>query len=451
MYKGERYTVACSVLGVPATQEASREAANAWWQAKRAEVDAGIKPARTPAPGEDLAAAVNGGGDFFGRLVEFWRRNKPDADPHALAELDIRQVIANVVRQVIAEGLPAELAGQLPPARVEQVESAVRAIHGERAADPERAIGHLIKEWLTVQEDSVALGDMTAARFSNVKIQMAHVAAYLGADADAGAIDAASVRGFYSHARGKMKAKLAGERKGWSAPYARELFSTFRRWVRWVAEQGVIPLPPNIASRSFLFGDTAKKIKTWEVEDVRRVFGEASDRMRLFMLLMLNCGFTQMDVADLLDEEVEWNAGRITRKRSKTGDKESTPEVCYLLWPETFRLLKKFRSGEKRVLLTETGRTLLRQELRGGKLVRADLIASNYAKLQIRLGFKKPLKQLRKTAASLLGENPQYGRFAQYFLGHAPQSISERHYVRPSQALFDEAVTWLGQQFGFAD
>ena len=34
------------------------------------------------------------------------------------------------------------------------------------------------------------------------------------------------------------------------------------------------------------------------------------------------------------------------------------------------------------------------------------------------------------------------------FLGNSPRSIKDRHYSDPSQALFDEAVKWLGEQYG---
>ena len=122
--------------------------------------------------------------------------------------------------------------------------------------------------------------------------------------------------------------------------------------------------------------------------------------------------------------------------------------VCYKLWPQTFELLKKYRSGTERVLLTESGKAYVRKELVSGKLVKADNIASNYTHLKKRLKFRKPLKLLRKTAATLLESHPNYGRFTSFFLGHAPQSVKDRHYAQPSHELFDEAITWLGQQLG---
>lgn len=256
-------------------------------------------------------------------------------------------------------------------------------------------------------------------------------------------IDAALLRKFYEHLISKITEGT------WSKAYCRDVFSTGRRFVKWLMEQGAIPPLPNIAGR-FRFGSTTKAIQVWTRDEVRHVFGEASDRMRLYLLLALNIGATQQDIADLQDAEIDWTHGRVTRKRSKTGDKKNAPVVSYLLWPETFRLLKQFRSGRTTVLRTETGRPLVRKELRkGGKLHASDTIGISFQQLQKRLKFNKSLKQLRKTGASMLAEHPTYGRFAQHYLGHAPSTMADRHYVTPPQALFDEGVLWLGRQFGF--
>lgn len=60
---------------------------------------------------------------------------------------------------------------------------------------------------------------------------------------------------------------------------------------------------------------------------------------------------------------------------------------------------------------------------------------------------KPVLKLFRKTAASKLGEHPEFGKFAQYFLGHSPRTVADKHYVRPSEEHFDRAISWLCQQF----
>ena len=39
VYKGRSYTISCKALNVPPTKMESYQAANAWWAAKRAEID----------------------------------------------------------------------------------------------------------------------------------------------------------------------------------------------------------------------------------------------------------------------------------------------------------------------------------------------------------------------------------------------------------------------------
>src|SRR5438309_2182947 len=41
-YRGKTYTVSCRALAAPETKEASAAAANAWWRAKKLEIDAGV-------------------------------------------------------------------------------------------------------------------------------------------------------------------------------------------------------------------------------------------------------------------------------------------------------------------------------------------------------------------------------------------------------------------------
>ena len=58
------------------------------------------------------------------------------------------------------------------------------------------------------------------------------------------------------------------------------------------------------------------------------------------------------------------------------------------------------------------------------------------------------MKLLRKTSSSLLETHEVYGRYATLFLGQSPRSIADRHYVWPSQDLFDKAMGWLGERYG---
>jgi integrase len=347
-----------------------------------------------------------------------------------------------LLRQLLfgSAALPEELAKLLPPARVIQVENAAKQLRGEEAGPVERTVKAQVDRWVSTQQARTMAGSLAPDAADLNRIRIGHFATFLGEPADVKIIDAERLHDYYLWCLRKAE---------WSATYKKGVFATARTWVRWLWEQGAIDPPRNLESKSFRFGGGAKRIETWTIQEVRRVVREAPGKLQLALLLMLNCGMTQGDVSDLLDSEVDWTEGRITRKRSKTADNENTPTVNYKLWSKTFALLKKHRSGGERVLLTESGRPFIRKETINGKMVKSDGFKSNYDHLKKRLGFGRPMKLLRKTAATMLEGHETYGRLVTLFLGHSPRSVKDRHYSAPPQELFDSALLWLGEQFGF--
>ena len=70
----------------------------------------------------------------------------------------------------------------------------------------------------------------------------------------------------------------------------------------------------------------------------------ATDRTRLYLLLMMNIGATEKDIADLTPDEYDKKNGTITRIRSKHQNRDQSndiPTVTYNLWDTTNDLLKK--------------------------------------------------------------------------------------------------------------
>lgn len=458
MHDGKRFWISCKALGAPETKEGSVRAANAWWTAKQAELDAANKPIpRTPKPMEDLAGAAFGCSpdELADRLVTFWTNRSGDA--REMAERDFEGIVKNVVSRIferhvlsgepLPEGFGVDL---LPPARVEQVHTAIKGLRGESPAPPDRTVKVHVDRWIATQQALVKAGSLAPDRADNNRICLEHFAGFIGETAGVDTIGAERLHNFYLWCLRKVEERSGDARRkaGWSTEYAKKVFGTARAFVRFLWESDLIDMPRNLNSKTFRFNGGTKAIQTWTAEEVNRVIGEAPGQLKLHLLLMANCGFTQVDASDLLDSEVDWKGGRIVRKRSKTGDKESTPTVDYKLWPMTFHLLKQYRSGKEVALLTESGRPFVRKELVNGKLVKADNIASNFAHLKRRLKFKKPMKQLRKTAATMLESHEVYGRFVTHFLGHSPRTVAAKHYAAPSQTLFDEAVLWLGHQLG---
>lgn len=130
----------------------------------------------------------------------------------------------------------------------------------------------------------------------------------------------------------------------------------------------------------------------------------------------------------------------------------SVPTVNYLLWPEPRRLLKEFiDTGDGELaLLNSNGDPLWVDHIdEDGKYSKSDNIKNAFARLTRKLEIRKPLKSLKKTLSSKLRDSERFNGLEDLCLGHAPQKMSDRHYTSAPQTLFDTAVCWLAEQYGF--
>ena len=228
---------------------------------------------------------------------------------------------------------------------------------------------------------------------------------------------------------------------------------SLKTFTKWLYEREIIADLPRVhSSRALTIAVEEKGVTVFTDDELRAMFEDVADPTRLYMLLMLNCGFRASDIADLRPDHVDLAKGTLTKKRTKTAKHAKAPTVCYRLWPDTLRLLKKLRATEgERLLTTQKGDPLVVDEVRDGKRYKIDHIHKAFARLRTKLANRgitidKAPKHFRPTASTRLESHPTYGRFAQHFLAHAPDSIAAKHYVIPDQDAFDEAVLWLGDQ-----
>jgi integrase len=124
--------------------------------------------------------------------------------------------------------------------------------------------------------------------------------------------------------------------------------------------------------------EKTKKTPIFEPADLRHIWNRAPERARLYMLLGLNCGATQVEISTLrlthvhLDDATPY----IERPRNKTGVDGRWP-----LWPETVVLLQKYlapndkkRNPDGRALLNENGEQIVRYASKG----RADSVTAGW-------------------------------------------------------------------------
>ncbi|MFO1006215.1 MAG: hypothetical protein U0929_09660 [Planctomycetaceae bacterium] len=221
----------------------------------------------------------------------------------------------------------------------------------------------------------------------------------------------------------------------------------------------VCDIPRNLSALTIAV--ETKEVTPFTAAELKAVWKHATERTELYALLMLNCGMLPTDIASL--KHSEYSNGVITRRRTKTGKQLTTgkgknvPMVSWHLWNRTRELLERFATKEgELMLLNDEGRPLLRQTLKeNGDVAFIDNIDSAWARLRkdcTEAGTPiPPMEKLRKTGACKLEESGKlnYGRYAQFFLGQAPQSMTEKRYAKPDPVEFAKVCQWLGKQFGF--
>jgi integrase len=467
MHKGKVYTVSCEALNVAATKESSYQAANAWWKAKRAELDAATKKPHQ----EQYEQAISQRQEMLR-----WFRLELERVSQNPEEKLLYERVLDELKQLehdLALASPPEinvpgtisiypLAGMPAGALIEwhdRLQSLNEHLKwsGTEPVPADLSVGGQVKAWTARQEARVRSGSVSPGQHVNLARCLLHFRNFDGAELHVEKIDGTKLEAYFLELSTEVKKRREDPQKkaGMSPDYAAKHLAVARSFIRYLWRKELVALPRNIDSKEFGFKKGSKSVPTMTVDEVRNLIDNATGQLKLHLLLMINTGMTQKDIADLKDSEVVWEHGRIIRKRSKTEDHDDVPLVNYKLWPVTADLLRRYRSGTEIVLLTRSGARWAWERLtEDGKYRTSDNIATNYNWLKERLKTKglevKPLKLLRKTSATKIESHREYGRYVSHFLGHSPRTIKDRHYSAPSQELFDEIVEWLGAWFGYA-
>lgn len=466
MYRGGRYWVTCSELGLPEdkfTKDESYQAANQWWEQKLVELSVGNS---TQEAVEDAD---------YPQLPEI-RRRADFARRHGLAsetesfEAEIREIRNSTPGEL--SGLSSEAVDKLKALKIltgvdlsDMDPVAAEAVFGagdvwgdrfarEKLVHPEKTIGALANKWLTDRQDEARKGIRSHESADALRRHVHKFRDHCGASSPVECITAELWQRWYIHCAGKVADRDATGNIGWTADTAKKVFTVGRSFVRWLGEEaGKLPaLPLNLNSPKHKFERPAGVIPTFSDAEVTEILSVARGAHRLILLLMLNTGMTQKDVADLKKSELDLDQGRITRFRSKMRKSKAGRLVSYKLWPETIALLQRHMSTDPvRVLTTKSGQPWVwTQTTPGGDLRKSDNVATifNALKRKIKLiGKGKSPKVFRKTSASRLKRSADFRDLRFWFLGHSERTIADRHYAAADQQHLDAAINWLRTQY----
>lgn len=497
--KGTTYSVSVKQLrtlfGCAEGKDGSWLAANAWWEAKEAELLAKEAAERRADPANQLLQtwAV---GKTYADLSRRIREGEAAREQLALLqpvgghyetesvpgpvtldngkEVPADEVVSQVVRLVDAR-IPDPIAhlrdgGTLP---LETIDSRLNLVDGRRntaqelpaevryerlsvmlgnEAAPvptERTVAHWCERWLTRLRTQMEVKGTSAHNLERYTRHIAIFREWIGGLAPVEAINEARLEEWWGTLAKRMR---DGQ---YSAAYCTSIFMASRQFLAYLAEVKVISPLANLRSKAHTFNLVPKEIETFEVEEVRALVQAAEGKSRLYLLLMLNCGMTQADLSEFGADEWDEAEGTVTRKRSKRAGAKDAQTVKYRLWPETAELLAEHaerkstvpnKHGKARLLLTEKGKPLTHMSANGK---RYDTVEDHFRRAKKAAGVEGTPKMFRKTGATLLGNHPEYGRFAEHYLAHAGKSVADRHYVKPSDPQFFAALDWLrGQLFG---
>ncbi|WP_144973742.1 hypothetical protein [Bremerella volcania] len=157
------------------------------------------------------------------------------------------------------------------------------------------------------------------------------------------------------------------------------------KWLHWLVDQNILAeLPKDLKTYGRVKLDKPKPI-FWEVSDVRKLSENSPIRTRLFIMLALNLGYTQKDIATLEPDMIDWETGIVTRARNKTGVYGKAR-----LWPSSLKLLMKLGNcqADGPILTGNNGAPLYAETVNeNGKLATNDAI---------RLAFTRAKRQLAK-------------------------------------------------------
>jgi integrase len=306
-------------------------------------------------------------------------------------------------------------------------------------------------------------GQRSLGRYIQLRSKLNHFSESIGEEKEAISVSwGVALASYYTALLSDIAAEKIGE------DTARDKMQVAKQFIKRLYEIGLIDRPRTLDSKDMAISGGAKKIKIPALEKLKEVIDVAPDiyndfyAIKAWLLLMANCGFTQQDVSDLKQEEVDWKSGTITRKRSKKERKneEQIPTVCYKLWKETLDALKPYRKSKKTtVFANRDGNPLVRATIsESGKGSITDTIAKTYAawledaaETNTKLKSAPSLKRFRKASSNQLKKSRDYRHFFDYFLGHAPKTVGERSYGEEYQPEFDKAVGWIRTEYGYED
>ena len=238
--------ISCKQLGTLATKSASYKAANEWWRAKIAEWESNRvahKESKFPRESEDAETLEQ---------MSAWLRSKGD-DEEAQRKADI----ARSIRQAIQNGQQPSYSERelyalsdwdvrsdedFQDRYVSDVDVWTDRLGQQTPTPPDKTVQTWIAAFLDVLRPKTKPQSLP-----NIERQLGEFTSWQGESASIESIDETLVRSYYLHLQQNTKADSTN----------RDIWSTWKRWVGFLADERQIERPRNLLGREFTFTVTS--------------------------------------------------------------------------------------------------------------------------------------------------------------------------------------------------
>ena len=315
-------------------------------------------------------------------------------------------------------------------------------------------IAGLVTDYLEQRRLAVTVGQLSNSSYASDKYRLAAFQKFCQkkkVHSLPAAIEAANLNAYRTYVVGQLaKRKIA-------AVSAKHALRTVKAMLLWAYDAEKLDVLPRMLNKYAEIAIPAPNPQFFSNGEIKNLYTAANDRMKLQILLALNCGYTQADISTLEHSHIDWLQGTIIRARNRTGQPQE-----HKLWPQTLKLLKEQVIAPEKsslALLTEGGEPLVRAAINGdGTPSRTDSIGAAFNALKKKLteGRKKaepeiklPFKCFRKTGADQIAKEYQQNPFlVDLYLAHAPAGM-KKHYARRHFDELHKATDWLATVYGF--
>lgn len=332
-------------------------------------------------------------------------------------------------------------AGRVPRGRAVSPGAKNPAAAGGGAAAPNGpTLRDLVNQFLTAKRRRVDAGEMGVRSFNDYHKTAGRLVKFFGVHRP---VDDLSPTDF-----GRLRAELA---ESYGPAVLGNQIGRVRGVFKFAYESGLLEKPvrfgPEFAKpsrRTMRLARAARGERMFEPGEIRKLLEAAGPQMRAMVLLGLNCGMGNTDVASLPRKAVDLRRGMIDFPRPKTG----IARRC-ALWPETveaLRAIRKLRPAAKDpshdglVFMTKYGQPWVRVAGPGvrskGKntAVVKDAVTTEFAKLRRSAGLEadgrggRGFYALRHTFRTVADEVMD-GRAVDLAMGHEHGQDISNHYV----------------------